>query len=93
VATLHVLVGLPGAGKTTLARRLETEHRALRFTPDDWFVPLVLADLDGQRRDAMEGLMLRLALRGVELGVDAVVDFGVWSRDEWSRRRWHTLAE
>jgi predicted kinase len=82
VATLHVLVGLPGAGKTTLAKRLEAEHDALRFTPDDWFVRLDLTDPDGRRRDSMEGLMLRLALRCLELGVDAVVDFGVWSRDE-----------
>jgi predicted kinase len=35
-ATLVLIVGLPGAGKTTLARRLEVERAALRFTPDEW---------------------------------------------------------
>jgi len=35
-ATLYLLVGLPGAGKTTKARRLEVEVPALRFTPDEW---------------------------------------------------------
>jgi predicted kinase len=46
VATLHVLVGQSGAGKTTPAKRLDVEHDALRFTPDDWFVPLRPGDPD-----------------------------------------------
>ncbi len=33
VTTLHLMVGLPCAGKTTLACRLEVEHSALRLTP------------------------------------------------------------
>jgi ABC-type molybdenum transport system ATPase subunit/photorepair protein PhrA len=31
--------GLPGAGKTTLDKRLATEHHALRLTPDAWMIP------------------------------------------------------
>jgi len=80
VATLHVVVGLPGAGKTTLARRLETSLPALRLTPDEWMVPLF-----GQpetKRDDVEGLLIGIALRSLTLGIDVVVDFGVWSRDE-----------
>ncbi|MGZ4496719.1 MAG: AAA family ATPase, partial [Nocardioides sp.] len=34
--TLHLPVGLPGSGKTTLARRLESERHALRLTKDEW---------------------------------------------------------
>ena len=80
MATLHVVVGLPGAGKTTLARRLETSLPALRLTPDEWMVPLF-----GQpetKRDDVEGLLIGIALRSLTLGIDVVVDFGVWSRDE-----------
>ena len=32
--TLFLTVGLPGTGKTTAARRLEVEQRALRLTKD-----------------------------------------------------------
>ena len=38
--TLHLTVGLPGVGKTTLARELERAGGALRLTPDEWMVPL-----------------------------------------------------
>ena len=33
--TLHLTVGLPGVGKTTLARELEQASGALRLTPDE----------------------------------------------------------
>ncbi|MEP6648323.1 MAG: AAA family ATPase [Lapillicoccus sp.] len=60
---LHLTVGLPGAGKTTLARHLEREHGALRVTPDEWMVALYDPDTDSRRRDALEGLLLRIELR------------------------------
>jgi predicted kinase len=80
MATLHVIVGLPGAGKTTLARRLETSLPALRLTPDEWMVPLF--GEPETKRDEVEGLLIGIALRGLALGIDAIADFGVWSRDE-----------
>ena len=39
-ATLFLMVGLPGAGKTTRAKELAAAHRALRLTPDEWMIPL-----------------------------------------------------
>ena len=34
--TLTLMVGLPGAGKTTRAKELEQATGAVRFTPDEW---------------------------------------------------------
>ncbi|MEU5982465.1 ATP-binding protein [Streptomyces sp. NPDC047434] len=93
MTTLFLMVGLPGAGKTTRARQLAGEHGALRLTPDDWMLPLFgEAEPDG-KRDVLEGRMLWLALEAVKLGTDVVVDFGCWSRDERSAIRWLVEAE
>ncbi|MER6094199.1 AAA family ATPase [Streptomyces bluensis] len=93
MTTLFLMVGLPGAGKTTRARQLAEEHGALRLTPDDWMIPLFGdAEADG-KRDVLEGLMLWLALEAVRLGTNVVVDYGCWSRDERSAIRWLVEAE
>ena len=34
--TLFLTVGLPGTGKTTAARHMEIEKKALRLTKDEW---------------------------------------------------------
>ena len=35
-ALVYLIVGLPGAGKTTYAKELEASAPALRLTPDEW---------------------------------------------------------
>ncbi len=84
--TLHLTCGLPGSGKTTLARQLEVQHHAVRLTADEWLLRVFGDDLtmaeNEQYRDRMERTLLDLAMRMLELGVDVVLDFGVWSRAE-----------
>lgn len=85
--TLYVMVGLPGAGKTVRARQLEEEVGALRLTPDEWMIPLFgESDADG-KRDVLEGRFVWLAMRALRLGVNVILDFGVWSREERSALR------
>jgi AAA domain len=55
--TLYLLVGLPGSGKTTLARQLETERYALRLTPDEWMMPLFGWGESGDKREIVERLL------------------------------------
>lgn len=87
-ATLFLIVGLPGAGKTTRARELEKTHRALRFSPDEWMIPLFGdSEADG-RRDLLEGLLINAGLRALSVGTNVVLDFGLWGRDERSALRW-----
>lgn len=85
--TMHVIVGLPGAGKTTCARRLEVELPALRLIPDEWMIPLFGESEAGGKRDVLEGRLVWLAIRALRLRINVVLDFGVWVKDERSALR------
>jgi predicted kinase len=79
---LHLTVGLPGAGKTTLARRIAAEQRILRLTPDEWMAPLFGdSDADG-RRDILEGRMIWVAHEVLVSRSSVILDFGCWSPEE-----------
>jgi predicted kinase len=82
VPTLFLMCGLPGSGKTTLARQLEREHAALRLSPDEWIAILSFDPYDEGKRAAVEAIQWQVAARALELGSNVVLDFGVWSRRE-----------
>ena len=76
MATLHLMVGLPCSGKTKKARKLEKEYNALLFTPDD-ARHIKLSD-----NDTVESIMWDHASRVLQLGVDVILDFGFWAKEE-----------
>ena len=100
MATLHLIVGLPCSGKTTLARQLEAKYSALRLTTDEWHIRLFGHDFGenmtesdeaehNTRHDSVESIMWDVAARVLVLGVDVILDFGCWvrsQRDEFRSR-------
>src|SRR5260370_28119179 len=86
-AILYLIVGLPGAGKTTKAKQLEVEASALRFTPDEWMKSLYGRN-DPATRDVLEGRLIGIALRALQLQTNVILDFGFWSKDERSALSW-----
>jgi predicted kinase len=85
--TLFLTVGLPCTGKTTAARRIEAEHGALRLTKDEWVKALYGAENPPSAQDVLEGRLIGIGLRALELGVSVVIDFGLWSLEERSALR------
>jgi predicted kinase len=85
--TLFLTVGLPATGKTSAARRVEIEHDALRLTKDEWMKALYGNENPPSASDVIEGRLIRIALRTLELGGNVVIDFGLWGRDERSALR------
>lgn len=85
--TLFLTVGLPGTGKTTEARRIEVEQQALRLTKDEWVKALYAHAIPPSASDVIEGRLIEIGLRALELGINVVIDFGLWARDERSALR------
>lgn len=84
--TLILVCGLPGAGKTTYAKRLEADRNAIRLCPDEW-IEAVLADpLDtverDRLRDPVENLQWDLALGYLAKGFTVILENGFWAEEE-----------
>lgn len=91
-ATLILMVGLPGAGKTTRAKELATTYQAIRLTPDHWMIPLFGDSMADGKRFVLEGRLISVALQALRLGTSVVLDFGLWGRDERSALCWLARA-
>lgn len=81
MTTLHLMVGLPGSGKTALAKKLEGELGALRLTPDEWHRYLFGQDAahpdHDERHEKIEVLQWRVAASALARGFDVILDFGL----------------
>lgn len=93
MATLHLIHGVPGSGKTTFARRLERECNAVRFTHDEWMVTLHGTNppeaIFRPQAERVWTLIWEQARRVLHTGTDVVIDGGFWtraSRDEARQR-------
>lgn len=98
MATMHVLSGSTGAGKTTWARRLAEESGAIRFSIDDWLRTLFHPDLPPshdiswmlERIERCETEIWNLVLQLAARGVDTVLDLGFSKRSH--RQKFRRLA-
>lgn len=66
-AIVYLIVGLPGAGKTTHAKELEISGPALRLTPDEWQIMMFGDQNPPSKRDLVEGKLVQVGMRAAEL--------------------------
>ncbi len=92
--TVTFLTGLPGSGKTTLARRLAGKQDAVRFTLDERMIAahphLTIYDDEYGRLVVLEKETIwQEALAVLADGRSVIIDWSLWSRAaraEWAAR-------
>src|SRR5262245_31476661 len=79
---LIIVCGLPGSGKTTLAKALESRPRAVRCSPDEWLDALSLDLYDEERCGKIEALQWEIGQQLLALGLSVIIEWGTWGRSE-----------
>ncbi len=82
-----LICGLPGSGKTTLAKHLAPHVPAVRFCPDEWKHDLDIDYYDEPRRVRLERRLWQLAQELLGLGQSVILENGFWAREERNELR------
>jgi predicted kinase len=94
-ATLHLIFGPIGAGKTTYAHALARRERAVAFVLDEWGVRLFGPDVQGpldfgwmlERLTRCNALIWSTATAVLAAGASVVLDLGLMRREHRERMR------
>ena len=93
MVTVHLFCGLPGSGKTTLARKIERDREAFRFTLDERMLEryglTIFDEQYGKLARAEKATIWDEAKIVLESGRDVILDWSLWSRRaraEWVNR-------
>lgn len=84
-ATVYVICGFIGAGKTTFAKKLEEKTGAVRIVKDEWSIRLIGNDptISGYAEwdSKITQLSRDVAFSIAEKGTDVIMDEGFWERE------------
>lgn len=85
--TLILLCGLPGAGKTTLAKKLAHERSAIVMSPDQEMYEHGISFFDEKARAKIEAEQWQRAIKLAKNGQTVVLENGFWGREERDKLR------
>jgi len=84
---LILFCGLPGSGKTTLAKKFEQEGRGVRLNTDEWMADLGLDPMNEIMHTKMQDRLWKLAKELLQLGQSVILENGLWTRFERDAKR------
>lgn len=85
MTTIHCMCGYIGIGKTTVAKKLEAEYKAMRFTPDELMVKLYGTDVGAdfmEKAEQLNDYIWQEIAKCVKRGQDVIYDTGSWTADD-----------
>lgn len=90
-ATVYIICGFIGAGKTTFAKKLEKETGALRITKDEWLISLFghdpsIPNYEKYNQQICE-ISRSIVFQFAQKGIDVIIDEGFWAKEERDEMR------
>ena len=85
--SLITFCGLPGAGKTTIAKDVEKTTGAIRLNTDEWQAALGVDFFDDEFRHRLEVRLYEHGMTLLKRGQSIILEDGLWRRDERDRLR------
>jgi predicted kinase len=80
--TLILFCGLPGSGKTTLAKKLEELGQGIRLCTDDWQDDLLMNHDDRRFHEKLQRRLYTLALELLRNNQSVILEDGLWTKPE-----------
>ncbi len=81
IPTLILFCGLPGSGKTTLAKKLEKQGRGIRICTDDWQADLAMSH-DTTLHATLQRKLYTHALELLGHNQSVILEDGLWKKTE-----------
>jgi len=85
--TLTLFCGLPGSGKTTLAKQLEQTAKGIRICTDDWQASLGIDHSNEEFHNMLQVRLYELALTLLRSDQDVILEDGIWQQSERQQKR------
>ena len=82
MATLHLVSGPIGAGKTTKASEIVQHTNAFLMSPDRWMNVSGIPLRNSEARAAIEEAQWKISALLLSQGYDVVIEWGTWGRAE-----------
>jgi len=79
---LTLFCGLPGSGKTTLAKKLEEQGKGIRICTDDWQEALGMNHDNEDFHGVLQKALYQHAMKLLGSGVDVILEDGLWMKNE-----------
>ncbi|MEO7364206.1 MAG: ATP-binding protein [Candidatus Saccharimonadales bacterium] len=81
---LALFCGIPGSGKTTLAKRLESNGEGIRICTDDWQADLEVKSgpMYDDFHERLQKRLYKLSIELLQSGQDVILEDGLWMEQE-----------